>query len=119
MGEDTMSDEHSLPRTPDEVATFMEDLTFGPPPARDQEADLLASMPPVGSDVMVVRSLRLPIEVDEAVATAAQAAGVPKTAWIRQAIEIVLALQAEEDQPISRTEALRALTLLRPVRRVA
>jgi len=97
----------------------MDDLRFEPPPTQEEETTLLASLPPSGSDVMVVRSLRLPIEVDEAVAAAARAAGIPKTAWIRQAIEITLALQAEEDQPISRTEALRALTLLRPVRRVA
>jgi hypothetical protein len=49
---------------------------------------------------MVVRSLRLAIEVDEAVAAAARDAGVPKTAWIQQAIEMALARQAEEDQPI-------------------
>jgi hypothetical protein len=114
-----MSDDSGLPRTPDEVTAFMNDLTFGPAPTPDQEAALLASLPPAGSEVMVVRSLRLPLDVDQAVAAAAQAAGVPKTAWIRQAIEVALALQAEEDQPISRAEALRALTLLRPARRVA
>jgi hypothetical protein len=59
------------------------------------------------------------MEVDEAVVAAAQAAGVPKTTWIRQAIEMALAVQAEEDQPISRADALRALTLLRPLRRAA
>ncbi|HET8658694.1 MAG TPA: hypothetical protein VFM55_06815 [Micromonosporaceae bacterium] len=114
-----MNDEQGLPRTPEEVASFMDNLSFTSPPNREQEEALLASLPPAGSDVMVVRSLRLPIEVDEAVAAAARAAGIPKTAWIRQAIEMALALQAEEDQPISRAEALRALTLLRPARRVA
>jgi predicted DNA-binding protein len=68
---------------------------------------------------MVVRSLRLPLELDQAVATAAKATEVPKTTWIRQAIEMALAVQAEDDQPISRSEALRALTLLRPARHVA
>ena len=68
---------------------------------------------------MVVRSLRLPMELDEAVAAAAKAANVQKSTWIRQAIEMALAVQAEEDQPISRADALRALTLLRPIRRVA
>jgi 2-isopropylmalate synthase len=58
-------------------------------------------------------------ELDEAVAMAAKAAEVPKTTWIRQAIEMALAVQAEDDQPISRAEALRALTLLRPARHVA
>ncbi len=114
-----MSDERGLPLTAEQVGVFMEHLTFEPPPTLQQEEALLASLPPAGSEVMVVRSLRLPIEVDEAVADAARAAGVPKTAWIRQAIETSRALRAEEAQPISRAEALRALTLLRPARRVA
>lgn len=114
-----MSDERGLPRTAEEVGAFMNNLTFEPPASPEQEKALLASLPPAGSEVMVVRSLRLPIEVDEAVADAARAAGVPKAAWIRQAIETSLVLQSEEDLPISRAEALRALTLLRPARRVA
>lgn len=55
----------------------------------------------------------------QAVAAAAKAAAVPKTTWIRQAIEMALAAQAEDDEPISRADALRALALLRPARRVA
>ncbi|HLL66304.1 MAG TPA: hypothetical protein VK453_11235 [Micromonosporaceae bacterium] len=114
-----MSEERGLPRTAEEVGAFMTGLTFEPPAGPRQEEALLAALPAPGSDVMVVRSLRLPIEVDQAVADAARVAGVAKTAWIRQAIETSLALQAEEDQPISRAEALRALTLLRPARHVA
>jgi predicted DNA-binding protein len=113
-----MSHDHALPRTPEEVTAFMRNLAFDPPPTKEREAELLASLPPAGSDVMVVRSLRLPAEVDEAVAAAAKSTGVPKTTWIRQAIEIALALQSD-DQPISRAEAVRALTLLRPAGRVA
>ena len=114
-----MSQDNELPQTPAEVAAFMDHLAFEPPAAADEEAALLDSLPPAGSDVMVVRSLRLPLELDHAVAAAAKAAEIPKTSWIRQAIEMALAVQAEDDQPISRAEALRALTLLRPVRRVA
>jgi predicted DNA-binding protein len=114
-----MSDTHGLPQTPDEARELMERLTFAPPPTPDQEAALLAELPPAGSEVMVVRSLRLPLELDEAVAAAAHRADVPKSTWIRQAIEMALAVQSEEDQPISRADALRALTLLRPIRRVA
>ncbi|MDY7090613.1 MAG: hypothetical protein SYR96_36670 [Actinomycetota bacterium] len=114
-----MSHDDAVPQTPEQLAAFMAGLTFEPPPpARDEQA-LLDSLPPTGSSVMVVRSLRLPIELDQAVASAAQAAEVPKTAWIRQAIEMALAVQADDDQPISRAEALRALTLLRPARHVA
>ena len=115
-----MSEDKGLPQTPEETAAFMQGMTFGAAPATPAaEAELLAALPPAGSEVMVVRSLRLPLETDEAVAAAAGAAGVTKTAWIRQAIDIVLTMQAEDDQPISRADALRALTLLRPVRRVA
>jgi predicted DNA-binding protein len=113
-----MSQNNELPQTPSEVAAFMDGLTFEPSPAEEEDDALLDSLPPTGSDVMVVRSLRLPLELDQAVAAAAKAADIAKTTWIRQAIEMALAVQAEDDQPISRAEALRALTLLRPVRRV-
>ena len=112
-----MSKNNELPQTPEDVAAFMDGLTFEP--AAEDEAALMDSLPPAGSDVMVVRSLRLPLDLDQAVAAAATAAEMPKTTWIRQAIEMALAVQAEDDQPISRAEALRALTLLRPVRHVA
>lgn len=114
-----MNDNQGLPRTPKEAAELMTSLTFDPPPDPDREAELLASLPSEGSEVMVVRSLRLPTELDDAVTAAANATGVTKTAWIRQAIEIVLTMQSDDDQPISRADALRALTLLRPVRRAA
>ena len=114
-----MSKQDDLPQTPEELGAFMNDLTFEPGPTAEEEAALLQSLPPAGSDVMVVRSLRLPLALDQAVAAAAKAAEIPKTAWIRQAIEMALAVQADDDQPISRAEALRALTLLRPARRVA
>jgi predicted DNA-binding protein len=114
-----MSPKNELPQTPEAVAAFMDRLSSEPAPTPQDEAALLESLPPAGSAVMVVRSLRLPLELDEAVAAAAKAAEVPKTTWIRQAIEMALAVQAEDDQPISRAEALRALTLLRPARHVA
>jgi predicted DNA-binding protein len=68
---------------------------------------------------VAVRLLRLPLELDEAVADAVQYLDVPKSTWIRQAIEMALAVQVEEDQPISRGDALRTLTLLRPIHRAA
>jgi hypothetical protein len=114
-----MSQNNELPQTPEDLASFMDGLAFEPAPAPQDEAVLLDSLPPAGAAVMVVRSLRVPLELDEAVAAAARAAEMPKTTWIRQAIEMALAVQAEDDQPISRAEALRALTLLRPARHVA
>jgi hypothetical protein len=114
-----MSNERGLPETPEETQALMDNLAFEPVSGREQEAALLETLPPRGSEVMVVRSLRLPLELDESVTAAAAAAEVPKSTWIRQAIEMALAMQADQDQPISRADALRALTLLRPVRRVA
>jgi predicted DNA-binding protein len=114
-----MSHDNEVPQTAEEIAAFMDGLAFEPPPAPRDEQALLNSLPPAGSAVMIVRSLRLPAELDQAVAAAAKAAEVPKTTWIRQAIEMALAVQADDDQPISRAEALRALTVLRPARHVA
>ncbi|KUL26318.1 hypothetical protein [Actinoplanes awajinensis] len=114
-----MSHDNEIPQTAEQLAAFMGGLSFESPATPQDEQALLDSLPPAGSTVMVVRSLRLPIELDEAVAAAARVAEVPKTTWIRQAIEMALAVQAEDDQPISRAEALRALTLLRPARHVA
>ncbi|WIM93638.1 hypothetical protein ACTOB_005623 [Actinoplanes oblitus] len=110
---------HDVPRTPEELDGFMTGLAFEPAAGPREEQALLDSLPPAGSPVMVVRSLRLPVDLDQSVAAAAKAADLPKTTWIRQAIEMALAVQAEDDQPISRAEALRALTLLRPARHVA
>ena len=114
-----MSHDDGMPRTAEQVGPFMDGLSFEAAPAPHDEQSLLDSLPPAGSSVMVVRSLRLPLDLDQAVVVAAKAADVPKTTWIRQAIEMALAVQAEDDQPISRAEALRALTMLRPARHVA
>jgi hypothetical protein len=71
-----MSQNNELPRTPDGLAAFMDGLTFEPAPTAQEEAALIDSLPPAGSDVMVVRSLRLPLELDQAVAAAAKAAEI-------------------------------------------
>jgi hypothetical protein len=115
-----MSDKEGWPETPDEVREFMDRLVPDESVTPEEEAAMAAALPPSeATEIMVVRSLRLPMDVDEAVAAAARGAGVTKTAWIRQAIEMALTMQADSDEPISRADALRALTLLRPVRRVA
>jgi hypothetical protein len=65
-----MSDDRELPRTADEVGEFMNNLVFEELPTAQDEADTLASLP-ASSEVMVVRSVRLPIELDQSVADAA------------------------------------------------
>jgi predicted DNA-binding protein len=64
--------------------------------------------------VMVVRSLRLPVELDRRVKAAAEKRGVPTSTLVREWIELELTA-LENDQPISRADALRALAALRPI----
>jgi predicted DNA-binding protein len=92
----------------------MENLTFEPAPSPERERELLASLPEQGAPVMVVRSIRLPVELHERVKKVAQQRGVPATTLIREWIELELSA-LENDEPISRADALRALASLRPV----
>jgi predicted DNA-binding protein len=74
-----------------------------------------AELPPTpGDTVMVVRSLRLPQELDRRLKAVAEARRVPMSTLLREWIELELAA-LEDDQPISRADALRALANLRPL----
>lgn len=106
--------EQGLPRTAEEAQQFMNDMTFAEPPSPEEEAELLASLPPRGSAVMVVRSLRLPLELHERIKAVAEARGVPASTLIREWIEVELAA-LENDEPISRADVLRAVAGLRPI----
>ncbi|HEY3503459.1 MAG TPA: hypothetical protein VGN37_11835 [Actinocatenispora sp.] len=109
-----MSEDQGLPRTPDEVRTFMDELTFEPAPTPEQQQKLLDTLPDRSTPVMVVRSIRLPGDLHERVKKVAAQRGVPATTLIREWIELELSA-LENDQPISRADALRALAALRPV----
>lgn len=104
--------EKDLPRTPDEVQQFMEDLEFGEPPTPEQEAELLASLPPPGSEVMVVHSLRLSLDLLEQVKAEASARGVQPSTLMREWISLGLTAAAH-DRNISLADALRALANVR------
>lgn len=98
-----------LPHRPEDVAAFMDGLTFNndrveapPVPAPDEES-------------MVVRSVRLPLTLDRRLKDAAESRGVPMSTLVREWIELELA-GLEDDQPISRADALRAVAGLRPLR---
>ena len=93
-----------LSQNPDE---FMDSLTFG--------AD--APAPPIPDEehpVMVVRSVRWPLALDARLKAAAQARGVSMSQLVRDWVELELTA-LENDQPISRADALRALASLRPL----
>ena len=91
-----------LPERPEETRDFMEDLDFGP--------EVVDELPPAGAPVMVVRSLRLPLELDQRLKTAAGKRGVPTSTLVREWIELELTA-LEDDALISRADALRALRL--------
>jgi len=89
---------------PDEIREWM---TTGPgaelagqPEAGDAPVELL---PPAGTPVSVMRNLRLPYEVDEALKATAQARGTTVSELIREAINALLAgeLDATPDPVIA------------------
>jgi predicted DNA-binding protein len=95
-----------LPDKTEDVQPLMDGLQFSTEPAE---------LPPRSGDtVMVVRSLRLPVELDKRLKAAAEARGVPMSTLVREWIELELTA-LEQDQPISRADALRALAALRPL----
>ena len=96
-----------LPKRPEDVRAFMESLEFGADATEEE-------LPPRSAPVMVVRSLRLPFELDRRVKAAAERRGVPTSTLVREWIELELTA-LEDDQPISRADALRALATLRPI----
>jgi predicted DNA-binding protein len=97
----------SAPEPIADPGAFMDRLRFGP----DVEAP-----PPPDADhpVMVVRSIRMPLELDSRVKTAATARGLTVSQMLREWAELELAA-LEQDRPISRADALRALAALRPL----
>jgi predicted DNA-binding protein len=96
-----------LPKQPEDIRAFMESLGSGEDAAEDE-------VPPRDAPIMVVRSLRLPSELDQRLKAAAQRRGVPTSTLVREWIELELTA-LEDDQPISRADALRALACLRPI----
>jgi hypothetical protein len=93
--------------TPEQAERFMND-----PNIVWQDAPADQPPPPAESEaVMLVRSLRLPPELDAQVQAEADARGVSWSELIRDWIAVELAALGE-DQPISRADAMRALAAL-------
>lgn len=95
-----------VPEDGDGVRAFLDGLEFGD--------GAPGELPPPGAPVMVVRSLRLPVELDQRLKAAAERRGIPMSTLVREWIELELTA-LEDDQPISRADALRALAALRPL----
>lgn len=95
--------------SPEQVHAFLDSLTVG-------GALPDVALPDAASVAMVVRSLRLSLDLDQRIKVVAQARGVPASTLIREWIELGLtATEADAPSPISRADALRALAGLRPL----
>lgn len=88
------------------------DITFDHAAAREIEAPPreLADQP-----ATVVTSLRMPLELYERLKAAADRRGTTMAALLRGWAEMELAAE-EDDRPISRLEAIRALTGIPPMK---
>lgn len=103
--------DNTFPTTPQGVDELMDSLVFDDAPVR--ESDVPPPMAP-GEDIMVVRSLRIPLDMDQSIKAEAQARGITMSELIRDWLAVELAALAD-DQPISRADALRALAGVRPI----
>lgn len=107
-----MTENYPAP-TPEQVEAFMNDpeVVWGDDVPADQ-------VPPVAEDetVMLVKSLRLPLEMDDRIQAEADARGVTWSELVRDWIAIELAALGD-DEPISRADAMRALAALHPAPR--
>jgi predicted DNA-binding protein len=75
-------------------------------------------VPPPAGETMVVRSLRLPLGLHMRINALAEQHGVPASTLMRQWISEAVGAM-EDDEPISRADAMRALRLLRRLPRAA
>ncbi len=71
----------------------------GPPISKAEEAEILASLPPAGSPMRVVRPVRLPYDLDETVQELAAARGVSVSAFIRECVADAVAGAVRGNDP--------------------
>ncbi|WP_433634487.1 hypothetical protein [Nocardia sp. CA-120079] len=107
--------EKDFPSTPDEVASFMDRLTFSDEPVPPEKAP-----PPLapGDDIMVTSSIRMPLELHTRVKQLADSRGIGLSTLIREWMEAAIA-ELDGDQLISRADAVRALSRLHPIHRAS
>ncbi|QLY29914.1 ribbon-helix-helix protein, CopG family [Nocardia huaxiensis] len=90
------------PRNAAEAEEFLKDLTF------DDDAPV-GELPGPDAPVTVLRSVRLPFEMDQRIREEAEHRGISMSDLIRDFLAIELAA-LDDDAPISRADARRALT---------
>lgn len=90
---------------PDAVDVYS--LTFTDEPVVD--------VPPVAGpdDIMVARSFRLPVELDQWIIQTASAKGIKPSALVRDLLELGRAAYQDADRPVSLADVLAALASVR------
>jgi predicted DNA-binding protein len=94
MGTEQVSDLRPLDMSANEVDDMIDNLTSDPVSTPEEEAALLATLPPsddVNAPMTVVTSLRLPLELKQRIDAAAEAERMSASTFIRRAVESVLA----------------------------
>src|SRR5262245_61579280 len=99
--------------TPDQLAGVI-DRMVPIPTTPEQQAELAAMLPPTGQPdaaLNVVRSLRLPEELNRRLEEAAEAENIPTSVYIRRAIESALAGRVRSNL-VSLDDVYRAISAL-------
>jgi hypothetical protein len=115
MGDEFVSGPDLRDMTAEQVNDLIDRLT-PIPITREQEADLLASLPAVSdpdAPMNVVRSLRLPEDLNRRLDEAAAAEGIPASTFIRHAIESALAGRIKANL-VSLDDVIRAIRSVPP-----
>jgi predicted DNA-binding protein len=100
---------------PEQVAALLDDPTLTweevpadqAPPVAEQQAE---------AETMVVRTVRMPQDIDQRLSEEAAARGLNWSEMVREFVRTGLAA-LDDDQPISRADALRALAGVHPLPR--
>lgn len=81
----------------------------------DPDPDAVPPRPQPGEEVKVVRSYRIPVELDTWLGAEAHARGITRSDLVRDLIELGRHTLTNADRPISLADAIRALTGIRPL----
>ncbi|MBC7302751.1 MAG: hypothetical protein H5T78_17625 [Nocardia sp.] len=105
--------EQGLPSSKEELADFMDRLSFS-----DEPTDAPPRLP-VNEDIMVTTSIRLPLGLHTRLKSLADERRVGVSTLLREWAEAAVADIDDEDQMISLAEAKRALSRVHPIHRAS
>lgn len=101
---------------PEQVAALLDDPTLIWEDVPADQAPPVAQEQPADAETMVVRTVRMPQDIDRRIGEEAAARGLNWSEMVREFVRTSLAA-LDDDQPISRADALRALAGVHPLPR--